>query len=266
MKIDRVTITGADNSIDPHDLHDLTKEFPFVEWGILVSKMAEGSNRFPDKDWLYDFSLFKTDYEKKIGLILKASCHVCGQWVRDLLVGGEQFIQDRGGWLDRFQRMQINTHAEKHEIDKDAFTSTLITIFGLNSHYTKQFIIQYDGVNEDLLGCCIEAGLDAVPLFDKSHGTGESPRTWPTIRYFGPNFGPPSKNVMMYCGYAGGLGPDNLEKELKRIAKGVDASCTDKNFSPIWIDMETKVRSNEDKQFDLDKVRACLEIAKPYTV
>ena len=33
-----VTITGADDSIQPSQLLDLQKEFPFVEWGILLSR------------------------------------------------------------------------------------------------------------------------------------------------------------------------------------------------------------------------------------
>lgn len=32
----------------------------------------------------------------------------------------------------------------------------------------------------------------------------------------------------------------------------------------IWIDMETRVRSNNDATFDLTKVRRCLEIAAPF--
>ena len=31
--LDRVTITGADDSVRPTDLLELSREFPFVEWG-----------------------------------------------------------------------------------------------------------------------------------------------------------------------------------------------------------------------------------------
>ena len=55
----------------------------------------------------------------------------------------------------------------------------------------------------------------------------------------------------------------NLEVELKRIEKVVDSIY--KN-TRIWIDMETKVRSDDDRQFDLEKVRRCLEIAAPFVV
>ena len=67
----------------------------------------------------------------------------------------------------------------------------------------------------------------------------------------------PSPHIDIQSGYAGGLGPDNLLAELRRIEKLTD-------FRPIWVDMETKIRSSDDRQFDLDKVRACLDIARPF--
>ena len=89
-------------------------------------------------------------------------------------------------------------------------------------------------------------GLNAVALFDHSGGKGRVPRHWTPI---------PHQEV--FTGYAGGLGPDNLADELKRIHDAVGEAT-------IWIDLETKVRSDDDKVFDLDKVRRCYDIARPY--
>jgi hypothetical protein len=58
------------------------------------------------------------------------------------------------------------------------------------------------------------------------------------------------------CGFAGGLGLDNLEDQLERLA-------TVAGDRAIWIDMESKIRSEAD-EFDRDKVRRCLEIARRY--
>ena len=261
MKIDRVTVTGADESIEPRQLYELSEEFPFVEWGILVSKKSEGTKKFPGIDWLYEFSLLKTRFEAETGQTLNASCHICGRWMRDLLMGGEQFIQDRGGWLDRFQRIQINTHAETLDIDKDAFIAILKKIVSHEAYITKQFIIQQDGVNDGLLHLCIAAGIDAVPLFDMSHGEGISPDSWPEPIFDSEDL----DNRMRYCGYAGGLGPDNLESELRCIARATETYGAN-NSQSIWIDMETKVRSHNDQEFNLNKVRTCLELTKPYVV
>lgn len=287
MYIDCVTITGADNSINPMDLYDLTKEFPFVEWGILVSEIAEGSKRFPDLSWLHKFREFKIYYEKELGRILQASCHLCGRWVNNLLIGGDQFTNGYGMWLDMFQRMQINTHAEQFNFDLKAFEESIAKRIFLNNNFTiKQFIMQLDGVNDKsivypFMVNSIMNGLDIVPIFDTSSGAGSSPKDWPK-----PLKPPWIDYEIMYCGYAGGLGPENLEKELKNISKVVDNFCDTLDFlkpewmkaetsrlsrrmrsdtqRSIWIDMETKIRSNNDQKFDLDKVRTCLELAEPY--
>ena len=37
MILDRVTITGADDSIHVEQLAELSQAYPYVEWGILVS-------------------------------------------------------------------------------------------------------------------------------------------------------------------------------------------------------------------------------------
>jgi hypothetical protein len=56
-------------------------------------------------------------------------------------------------------------------------------------------------------------------------------------------------------GYAGGLGPDNLAEELRRIEEVA-------GDAEVWIDMETNVRTAE--RFDLDKVRRCYDLARPW--
>jgi len=61
----------------------------------------------------------------------------------------------------------------------------------------------------------------------------------------------------LYHGYAGGLGPENLAEQLPLIGQAA-GDCR------IWVDMESRVRSDNDRQFDLAKVRKCLEIAKPF--
>jgi hypothetical protein len=79
--MDRVTITGADGRTPISALLDLSAEFPFVEWGILVSKRQEGGARFPGRDWSGTFA--RQAAEKQLAV----SLHVCGSWVRDLLRG-----------------------------------------------------------------------------------------------------------------------------------------------------------------------------------
>ena len=48
----RCTITGADDLVDPDDLVVLSREYPFVEWAILISASRAGTPRYPSSAWL----------------------------------------------------------------------------------------------------------------------------------------------------------------------------------------------------------------------
>jgi len=236
MILDRVTVTGADNSIHPNDLVDLSKRFPFVEWGILLSKSQEGSKRFPTVEWI--------DRLLEVAVLefpdsVKLSGHLCGAWVRDLCRGGSAFSIDRPSLSHCFDRLQLNFHAEAHEINPDAFVAGL-----RNLEPEQGFIFQFDDVNNALLDAARQAGIQAAPLFDTSGGAGVLPGTWP-------------KPVGEYCGYAGGLSPENLDAQLRLIDQVADTAR-------VWIDVETRVRSNDDAQFDLGLVERFLLMAKPW--
>jgi hypothetical protein len=233
MKIDRVTMTGADDSVRPSDLLPIAVKYPEMEWGILFSKSQEGGNRFPSYDWIVEFGRIAAERN------LKCCAHLCGRWVRDMVEHGKpEWFIDRGELLPIFQRVQINFHADKHTPHPDFYK--LLADTG-----KIQFIFQMDDVNNSVLERCLQLGLNAVPLFDTSGGIGAVPKSWPK-QYEG-----------VYCGYAGGLGPDTIEAELKRIAAVVDDN-------PIWIDMETRIRSLQDRKFDLEKVERCLSLCRQY--
>ena len=61
----RATITGADEGVDHTALADLSDEFPFVEWGILISEKA-GRPRYPTARWVIDIARHSAD---GVGLI-----------------------------------------------------------------------------------------------------------------------------------------------------------------------------------------------------
>jgi hypothetical protein len=52
--LDCVTVTGADDSVNPIDLTVHAARFPFLEFGILLSKKQIGSTRFPSLEWQVD--------------------------------------------------------------------------------------------------------------------------------------------------------------------------------------------------------------------
>lgn len=232
MKLDRVTITGADNSVSPAQLIDLSARYPFVEWGILYSATQEGGLRFPSRAWRE-----RLQYDCR-GLPVRLSLHLCGRRMRDLLVGKNTLPV---GLTEGFDHIQLNFHAEVQVSEWPAFHDVLHTLGD------RQIIFQIDGnmgveLYDDVHN---STSVDAVPLFDVSHGAGVLPEGWPA-----PLDGD-------YHGYAGGLGPDNLAEQIPAIGRAA-------GDARIWIDMETRVRSHGDQQFDLEKVERCLQIATPF--
>lgn len=238
MQLARVTITGADESVSPADLARLTDAYPFVEWGILVSKSSTGIPRYPHAEWIDDLCRTVRSDNSALPLAL----HVCGQWVRKLLVGENVIAPEL--LMHQFPRVQLNFHAENVACYDDAFFRVL-TEFPFQP---RQFIFQLDGKlgnrHFDMVRKRNENSIpevDAVPLFDISGGAGRTPKQWPD-----PVVGVP-------MGYAGGLGPANIEAQLLNIA---EKACG----HVVWVDMETHVRSEDDRQLDLTKVEAVLEI------
>lgn len=243
MEITKVTVTGADDSISPRSLIEIAEEFPFVEFGILLSKNQIGCTRFPSADWLRGLEDCCNSLPK-FGLNL--SGHICGRWVREILLGKwplDEFIELLGpDFYDHlFGRWQLNTHGVSHEWRPEFISS-------LKRSWLREVIFQYDEVNKEVLQAAIESGAENISaLFDLSHGAGVLPRAWPGL----------IPGVRM--GYAGGLSPENVAAECGKIALSVGEAS-------IWIDAETHLRSDGGQFFDLHKVRDFLRAAKPYTI
>lgn len=228
MKIRQVTVTGADDSITPDILHSIQCKFPFVEFGILLSKNSEGQPRFPSYDWIKHLIGEHSRWN------LNLSGHLCGRWVRDMCLGNDTVFDDRPLFISLFKRLQLNFHAHLHKISHTDFTDKL-KLYGF------QYIFQMDDVNNAALDFSRKRGVNTVPLFDISGGAGTLPDKWPKPRDF-------------YCGYAGGLSPENLNEQLRNIQSIV-------RDREIWIDAETHLRSSNDRVFDINKVTTFLEIA-----
>lgn len=255
MRLDRVTITGADDSVTPEQLYELSRDFPFVEWALLFSPKQQGKPRWPSISWMRELS----DYVISSGLrsSMRFSSHLCGEYVRKILAGDYLYSDELSKAMFLSERVQLNFHAEPHSrfVRRPNFEFRLAAIY---SHI--QVIFQIDGVNDEIFQDIYgDVKGDFVPLFDCSHGAGVVPKSWPKAEYIYhvPDENGNAREIPIYHGYAGGLGPDTLENELPRIAEAA-------GDAPVWVDMETRVRSAADRQFDLAKVRRCLEICKPF--
>lgn len=221
MKIDQVTITGADDATAISSLVDMHQIYPFVEWGILFSKNKQGTSRYPQLINAISFG------QKSMPM----SAHLCGGYARDIMEKGDfSFISTLP---DSFQRVQIN-----YNFDRGNLWEFAPVVEYAEKNPERAIIIQWNNSNRKWLYATVEDGLPANIhyLYDSSGGRGVSIK----------NIQDPLPN---YTGYSGGICPDNIEE----IIKGIENNETEKT---VWIDMESGVRTND--KFDMEKVRDVL--------
>jgi len=234
MKINKVTISGADNLVDKEEMLYTQEVFPFVEWGILVSEKRMGTSRYPTLEWISHLAALPAE--------LNLSFHLCGEVARDFVAGGSRWtkIAEDHRWQGSFyQRLQLN-FSFKEEIDY------IENLFGIAfsaaklPYNKKSIILAYNKGSKKNLDSFIER-ITEMPenihfLNDSSGGRGSEIKA----------FNKPLKN---YTGYAGGINPDN-------VFSICDTLTNMEWENDIWIDMETGVRT--DDKFDMKKVNKVL--------
>jgi phosphoribosylanthranilate isomerase len=242
MKINRVTITGADDKVEISELKRLSKKFPFVEWGILFSKNKLGTHRYPSQEWIKE--LIKNDE-------LSLSAHYCGWWSKEVIEKQNTSIILTA---INFKRIQIN-YTFRNKNVHDFFDSCkdfqkFLTNYK-NSNYDKQIIIQQNHNNSKIIENSIITNKDFLEIYEK-------------INFLYDNSGGNGKEIetieetigSSYTGYAGGIGEENIERICKSITENDDKSI-------VWIDLESGAR-DENNNFDLEKVERILQIASKY--
>src|SRR5437763_5438675 len=158
---------------------ELSGAYPWLEWGILVSPKREGSPRYPSRQWCADLATVAHS-----GGELKLSMHICGSWARSILSGDFNWLQ-LPAIRNAVQRVQING------------TPQTITTNALWSGNYREYILQIPRAMSLLEDAVLER-LQVNALFDESGGEGIIPT----------EIKPPLLDI--YCGYAGGIGPDNV--------------------------------------------------------
>lgn len=226
-----VTITGADDWVDPDDLLQLSYEFPFVEWGSLMSSKRAGTPRYPHESTMYSFL---RAVERSSA---RCAVHLCGANARAFLEGREG---DELVWLGAFHRVQVNGWAP-------GFAEHRMGLLASAKRIPHTKVILQVRHESHLLAAVIDAqaiGNGASVLFDLSGGTGQRIELFPAA-------------AGCSIGYAGGIGPDNVVEVLEAITRSPMGRVHD-----FWIDMESGVRTND--VFDLGKAWEVLERAKPF--
>lgn len=205
-----VTFTGIDRWTPAATLGEIKRDFPKVEFGILIgSNTGKGGhrekNRFPPLDYI---EKWRDLWGPREGLSL--SLHLCGKYSR--LVnegkGGELFKL-----IDGFDRVQVNS--VKYNTEHVARFADRAPCRSVILQHRNSF--SRVPVNTPRIEY----------LFDKSGGRGEAGHEWPQPM--------PSKRT----GFAGGIRPDNVVR--------VQAWCLKYHDYRLWIDMESGVRNIHDK-------------------
>jgi hypothetical protein len=200
----RVTLTGADDLVDPDDLYVIGEKYPMVEWGFLLSDNKVGTPRYPSWGQLMKF--LSWGYPSM-------SLHLCGRLAKDAL------FEPRRTHIVPDGRVQINGYTP----DSIPFPTRI---------YNHPVILQVSTIPalksaENLI--LVYGGDDSTNpfriLWDISGGKGIpiDTVTLPEFRY--PNL----------TGYAGGITPENVTSILTGILK---------DSPPTWIDMETGIRDS----------------------
>jgi len=236
MLLQLVSFTGADDKVSPDALAAITRRAALpVEWGILYYPELEGAARVPGTAWR----------ERFLALGLPHSAvHLCGvQVFREILDAST--APARITDLKRYARVQLNINARGVQFTP----AEVLAVYGTLHQAGLSLILQYNDDSKTLIDQFVaqlnHEGLSRIHvLFDGSKGLGQRPAAWSASVSF--------KGHALFCGYAGGLGPDVVAAELPKIAAAAQAGSN----APYWIDMETGVRT--DDVFDLAKVETVL--------
>lgn len=232
MHLTHCTLTGVDAQTDLLEMVAMSVEHPIAEWGFLYSPKRQGQpGRYPSVAML-DKSFSELPAHVRVAL------HVCGQGTSDLLAGDATVSRLVAMVGERSGRVQLNFNQTRKPIDLDVLSGFLEAKSAL------QVITQHNDANSHVLPALQGAGNHAV-LFDSSGGKGILAGQWPQ-----------ALNGVS-CGYAGGLGCNNLDEQLELIAVAAGSAST-------WIDMEGSLRktdSDDHDWFSLEHCADCLSIA-----
>jgi phosphoribosylanthranilate isomerase len=255
---------GLDDSVDPYMVLMMCHSYPIIEFGVLFRPDLEGQPRYPSKRWVEQFSDVLKNHATSIDM--KLAAHLCGTRVNDVLNNsGDEFINQLIEW--NFHRVQINATA-RNGVDTSNLAAAVPNIVRIVNKYagTIEFIIQrneettilWEGLEEYYKSQNTPWPNNLSMLYDESKGTGKETKEWPII----------SKDIPYQVGFAGGLGPHNIQTvlpELVTIIQNASSSTTtneQQHPRTYWIDMESSLRSirNGIDIFDLEKCHQVINI------
>jgi len=239
MQLSLVGLTGWDETVSPKDVVSFLEKYPYAAAGIHFSEERRGEKRHPREPWVQELETEVKKLTMTTPYPLHLDAHLGNKWSLQVASGDTDILGDVID-LTIFQRIQLN-HIGKAQ--PQAFLE------GIQHFPNTTFIVSRSRTTEEFCAAVdklvTEQGITNVSfLFDSSWGQGETPEAWPEVSEGTP------------CGYAGGLGPDNLSAELEKLKE------TSKG-QEVWVDMESKLRSKSDL-FSVGRCEQCMTQARKY--
>jgi len=247
----RVGLCGIDEGVTPQFILERSARFQGrVEWGLLFRPEKEGSPRFPRMAWVEETCWAIAKSDPQIASQVHFAGHLCSSRCEQIFNGDPTFVQKLCGL--GFQRVQLNATV-KNGVDTSKFKDQVHNVAKcVRAVPAIEWILQYNQETKAVFDAL--RGLETFPnvsfLFDESVGTGMEITNFPC----------PIEALPYKCGYAGGIGPENVKVVLSRLSSLVEDARKKKEYSfTIWIDMESKIRDNETDEISPKKIDAVLQ-------
>jgi hypothetical protein len=211
-----VTFAGLDETADLEKLKEVRSLYFTVEWGVRLAVEHQGREAgFPDIDWI-----------RKLAPELNLSAQLWGKSAADFLEGDDAELMARYGacWA-QFRRIQIDSPKQMDAVDLPKLTGLLA------KNPEKQIVFRVRDQNLDIADALVTQGIPCATLFDQSQAQDPTQKKWP-------------KGVKRFagCGYAGGLGPDNIYKQLSPILNAAQSA------ERWWVEIDSSLRTTEEEQ------------------
>ena len=211
-----VTFVGVDETADVERLKEIRSHYFTVEWGLwLAGERPDRAAGFPGIEWIC-----------KLPSGLNLSAQLWGKSAVDFLRGDDtELMTDYGQVWSLFRRIQINSTDGIDQVDLSGF-SRLVA-----KNADKQIILRVRDRNLEVADALVAQGISCSTLFDESEAQEPAQKKWPKglKRFAG-------------CGYAGGLGPDNIYKQLTPILNAAQSA------ERWWVEIDASLRAKEHDQ------------------
>ena len=209
-----VTFAGLDDTADLEKLKEIRSLYFTVEWGIRLAVEREGGDAgLPDIGWIC-----------RLAPELNLSAELQGKYASDFLQGDDvELMAHYSECWPQFRRIQIDSPSVRAEVDLPGLARLM------EKNAEKQLVYRVRDQNLEVVDALVAQGISCSTLFDQSEVQELAQKKWPKgIKRFAA------------CGYAGGLGPDNIYKQLSPILNAAQSA------ERWWVEIDSSLRTKED--------------------